>query len=108
MEQYTGLKDVNGKEIYEGDFVHITGEHWIARMPITDDYYSAVFFEGGMFAVKSDEEPGKHIPDGNFGYGTCHQIRPLAELVEEQSMNDMSVEVLGNIHENPELLEDME
>lgn len=71
LEQCTGLKDKNGKLIYEGDIVQYK------------DYYKG--FLVGTFQNKVDFNHGSFFP-------LC-----------EGSIED--VQVIGNIHENPELLE---
>lgn len=70
IEQYTGLKDKNGKEIYEGDIIDFFGEK-----------YPVIYRAGGFWAEYSRTQK-----DHLFLYA-----------------NDS--EVIGNIHENPELLE---
>lgn len=69
LMQYTGLKDRNSKEIYEGDIVNFEG--------ITN--YEIKFIRGG-FAVD--------FKDGH---------RYLGQFANP--------EIIGNIYENPELLE---
>lgn len=75
IEQYTGLKDRNGKEIYEGDIV---GFKWTKRLyVVTYRIYDA------SFILENDEwEEAIHL-----------------------SLDKDDFEVFGNIHENPELLE---
>ena len=83
FEQYTGLKDNNGKEIYEGDILRLTRE--VARDKST--LYQVVWNEPmAEFDTKNLDEKRWDI-----GY-----------LNETAAKKDY--EVIGNIHENPELL----
>lgn len=66
--QYTGLRDKNGKEIYEGDIVKGLGY---------DEDLSEVILE----------------PSGGFYYAWS-----------EYGHSAEDIEVIGNIYENPELL----
>ena len=73
LEQYTGLKDKNGKEIYEGDIVMWTDDN-------TES--GSIVFDEGCFYVN---------------WPIC------MERIDASDAFDL--EVIGNIHENPELLE---
>ncbi|MBY8913273.1 YopX family protein [Bacillus sp. YC2] len=75
--QYTGLKDKNGREIYEGDIV-IDGHENSAE----------VVFDDGCFCVI-----------GYLGDLRTHPLRDSLFCGER-------FEVIGNIYEDPELLED--
>lgn len=81
--QYTGLKDKNGVEIYEGDIV---------RREIEDDEVRNKSFFINMPVVFVNSWAG-------FGYEEHDNYFGMDELSKE------FIEVVGNIYENPELLE---
>ncbi|WP_314394817.1 YopX family protein [Leptotrichia shahii] len=74
LMQYTGLKDKNGKEIYEGDIYHV-GDKNIR--------YLVVWFDSGF--------EGKQLRSTSYA-----GLKSWAK----------DIEILGNIYENPELLEE--
>ncbi|NWK12995.1 YopX family protein [Clostridium cadaveris] len=85
--QYTGLKDKNGKEIYEGDILLL--EKGTKR---------TVLSVPGGFAIES-------LDDDLNKYGKEIFV-PIEGLSDEQNASFIkSTKVIGNIYENPELLE---
>lgn len=93
---HTGLRDINGLEIYEGDIVN---GRW------TDEIYQVVFSEGVDIGSNGGEYKNwitGFLPayaDGSFDEsGDC-------EIMYDQMVRGDS-KILGNIYENPELLED--
>ncbi len=83
LEQFTGLLDKNGKEIYEGDILRYFSHSIIDAMegkPLSERISAVTWNEDKYAWYVGTFQPDKETDDGKF-------------------------EVIGNIHENPELLE---
>ena len=82
VEQCTGLKDKNGRLIYENDVVKITGDVMTMPLKYMDCLFKVIWADIGFCFEMLNENDG-------LGFCECFEY-----------------EVIGNIHENPELLED--
>lgn len=83
--QYTGLTDKNGKMIFEWDIVRVLGDQTNEDWKCVDYNALIAFLDGGFCALDGTIEE--------------HGFRRYA-----LSRMDFSLEVIGNIHDNPELL----
>ena len=83
--QFTGLTDKNGRKIFEGDIIHLE--------------YSQVFFGGmyfGEYTAEVSYKEGCFITDGMNNGDEIET--PLSGFDNDE------LEIIGNIHDNPELL----
>jgi uncharacterized phage protein (TIGR01671 family) len=94
LQQFTGLHDKNGKEIYESDLVRsihfedAEGKtHYLIHKIVWSDIYS-----GWIAVSQGDKEMPPFIKAGTIQLFTYMKFA-------------QGVEIIGNIHENPELLE---
>lgn len=85
--QFTGLTDKNGVKVFEGDIIHMKFDYIITK----EDY----IFEENM----SFEEIGVI----NFKFGCFILSNNKIELTLSNT-EEVLFEVFGNIHDNPELL----
>lgn len=81
--QSTGLKDKNGKLIYEGDMLKTD-----LKRP-----YNIVVFRNGMFMIECEHTTGIYY---DLFCGVCDDLR--------KDIDSVSFEIIGNIYENKELL----
>lgn len=79
--QFTGLTDKNGKEIYEGDIYLCNGKK------------AEIVFYNGCFCVKA----GANFSPLNFD---CEE--DYSDIIVDDFVS--TIEIIGNVHENPELL----
>ena len=83
LMQYSGCKDINGIEIYEGDIVHLFGYGEYEGI----DYNGLVIFKDGAFCVIDGLEDNYSF--ARYDFNKC----------------GIEVTVIGNIYDNSELLE---
>lgn len=82
LMQYTGLKDSNGKEIYEGDVICHPEFYDTPEMADNPKHYGVVKFEDCAFRLYGEVLSTDDVTDNDYLY------------------------VAGNIYENPELIKE--
>lgn len=102
--QSTGLFDINGKEIFEGDILKFNDE-WA-------EYCHEGYVDGSVEGINFVEvvrgeacfEFGKtRYPESSLFIRMEDERLTFAELIKSR---DFEFEIVGNIYENPEILEE--
>lgn len=95
--QYTGLTDINGKKIFEGDIIKAYFEPQNFKNP--NYAIGSVIFENGTFKVVV------HVSKKSIEYKVFEKEDITAYSIEHNFLDRYYVlEVIGNIHDDPELL----
>lgn len=93
-EQYCGIKDKNGTKIFEGDILRVHLFNWdeTEREIVSEIQYVTE----GFIAFWSIKDPMSDFPDSP---------NPITSF---DGMHEESLEVIGNIHQNPELIKQIQ
>jgi uncharacterized phage protein (TIGR01671 family) len=91
--EYTGFKDKNGTLIFEGDYdIDDDGDYIVYVVELRDGAFCFVSYsvQGMLMPYGYDEDAG--------GFGECDCL-PMTDY------NIETIEIKGNIHNNPKILE---
>ena len=99
VEQWSGLRDIIGRMIFEGDIVEFESHGY---MPSTDR--GVVVFNEGCFGIEYVWSLDKKLGINNKHF---HRIGQTSEWRDmgASGIITYTYEIIGNIHDNPELME---
>ena len=102
--QYTGLKDKNGKKIFEGDIFKFPDESWSECFTSCGMEYDSAPVEN--YAVVGFHEDTQAPDFVQYKFGDSQVEADLHENHDVEFYDFISeLEVVGNIHDNPDLME---
>ena len=99
FQQYTGLQDKNGKEIYEGDII----KYKSSKQQNQNNFYEhidEVYFYNGGFYIGDISLSECFSPDNVL---TDRRKRHLGTMGNDYFTIDFDFEIIGNIYEDKEL-----
>lgn len=100
-EQFTGMKDVNGQDVYEDDIIQYSYQFYedlfTGAIVRETGYIGTVVKNNGAFGILINR---MSYTDAHCNYYHAKDFVPFCEFDDPES--DMALK--GNVHENPELL----
>lgn len=101
--QYTGLKDKNGVEIYERDIIKLHQFLFDGFSEVEKELTAEVVYQEDTCSFALNRMDNKNIK-GYMGFEDDEEVGPLPIFLFH-GIHEESFTVIGNIYENPELLE---
>lgn len=105
--QYIGLTDKNGKKIFEGDIVqYSTYDYFVCKSIVKFGAYKQ---DGSSGEHDSVDCLGFYVEVGKFTCPDwfCNEPENFQDYLRQQNLAEIAsqCEIIGNIHDSPELLE---
>lgn len=99
--QFTGMLDKNGKEIYEGDIIRLDCHAWLDWKEI-ESVNAEIVYDNGTFEARwKNPDAGKPYPFQSPEDEEDVEAEYVCEFVGNLPN---TIEVIGSIHDNPDLL----
>lgn len=101
--QFTGLRDKNGKEIYEGDVLFVREWQNLAFSMFTNEDREQLSLEDCKGKIMQEGQKVVYFEEGSMCAGDFYMCTLSDKVDQRHQFPIFEVEVIGNIYDNPEL-----